>query len=265
MKKSYTKEQIIEAISYWTRQLKLMTESYNKCIDALINEFGHDIVTSRNFNYNLTKDDLKRIYDILNFTLFNNKLGLIRLEYWPEGFIIDKLNENAIKSGVFDQKISSIPCYGVFSAVCKDIVDKNGNITDININEEIIILNKTYLKDCIFIFAVASICHEMIHYYDRFSKEFHDKQLNASQTNDDFDSHKDVIFQQMMKEANEHGINVTDTLKNVQFKTANENARYVLERVIGENDDSQTHINANDNRYTMRAKGSRKFVFAEFD
>ena len=44
--KQYTKEQIFEAISYWTRQLKLMTESYNNCVDALINEFGHDLVVS---------------------------------------------------------------------------------------------------------------------------------------------------------------------------------------------------------------------------
>lgn len=242
-----------------------MDESCSKCVDALINEFGHDCVVSREYSYNLTKEDLKRIYDVLNFTLFKNDLGLIRLEYWPEGFVVDKLNENALKSGVFGKKISAAPCYGVFSAVCKDVLDKDGNIVDIKINDEIIMLNKTYLKDCIFIFAVASICHEMIHYCDRFTKEFHDKQLKASQTDEDFDSHQDELFQQMMKEANAQGINVVETLKGVPFKTANGNARYVLENVIGEDEDSGTFVNANEHRYTIRAKGSHMFMFAEFD
>ena len=93
--KQYTKEQISEAISYWTCQLKLMTESYNNCVDALINEFGHDLVVSNEKTYNLSKEDLARMYDVLNFTLFDNSLKSIRLEYWPEDLIVDKLNENA--------------------------------------------------------------------------------------------------------------------------------------------------------------------------
>lgn len=265
MKKQYTREQITEAISYWTRQLKLMDESCSKCVDALINEFGHDRVVSREYDYNLTKEDLKRIYDVLNFTLFRNDLGPVRLEYWPEGFVVDKLNENSVKSGDLETKFDSAPCYGAFSAVCKDVLDKDGNIVDIVISDDIIMLNKTYLKDCIFIFAVASICHEMIHYCDRFTTEFHDKQLAASQTKGDFDSHKDELFQQMMKEANAQGINVTETLNDVPFKTANGNARYTLKSVIGEDEDTQTFINANEHRCTLRAKGSHKFMFVEFD
>ena len=46
---------------------------------------------------------------------------------------------------------------------------------------------------------------------------------------------------------------------------SNENARYVLKNVIGEKEDCQTFVNANEHRYTMRAKGSHTFVFAEFD
>lgn len=265
MKKQYTKEQIVEAISYWTRQLKLMDESCSKCVDALINEFGHDRVVSREYSYNLTKEDLKRIYDVLNFTLFRNDLGPIRLEYWPEGFVVDKLNENALKSGDLDTRFDSAVCYGTFSAVCKDVLDKDGNIVDIKISDEIIMLNKTYLKDCIFIFAVASICHEMIHYCDRFTKEFHDKQLKASQTGEDFNSHQDELFQQMMEEANAQGVNVVETLKGVPFAKANENARYTLKSVIGEDEDRQAFVNANEYRCTIRAKGSHMFMFAEFD
>lgn len=51
-------------------------------------------------------------------------------------------------------------------------------------------LNRDTIKTCAFIFVVARICHEMIHYYDRFTKEFHDKQLNHIITNKGFDSYK---------------------------------------------------------------------------
>ena len=243
----------------------MINESYNNCVDALIDEFGHDLVTSNEKTYNLTKEDLKRIYDVLNFTLFDNELKSIRLEYWPENLIVDKLNENAKKSGIFDKKTNEMPGAGVFSAVCKDVLDKDSNIIDIKIYDEIIMVNKAYMKNCIFIFAVAVLCHEMIHYYDRFTKEFHDKQLKASQTQVDFDSHKDQIFQEMMKEANEKGIHVVESLEGIPFKLANLNARYVLKNVIGEDEDCTTFVNANEHRYTMRAKGSHSFVFAEFD
>ena len=68
------------------------------------------------------------------------------------------------------------------------IVDKDGNVVDIKIQDEIIMLNKTYMSNCIFIFAVAVLCHEMIHYYDRFTKEFHNKQLKAFQLSYEFAS-----------------------------------------------------------------------------
>ena len=43
-----------------------MNESYNIVIDALINDFGYDLVTSKEFNYTLTQKDLKKIFNILN-------------------------------------------------------------------------------------------------------------------------------------------------------------------------------------------------------
>ena len=55
-----------------------MNESiYNNVIDALISEFGKDIVLSREFNYNLTQSDLKKIFNILNLYLFENKINWV--------------------------------------------------------------------------------------------------------------------------------------------------------------------------------------------
>lgn len=69
----------------------------------------------------------------------------------------------------------------------------------------------------------------------------------------------------MMKDANAQGVNVVETLNGVQFKTANGNVRYTLKSVIGEDEDMQTFINANEYRCTLRAKGSHKFMLVEFD
>lgn len=96
-------------------------------------------------------------------------------------------------------------------------------------------------------------------------KEFHDKQLKASQIQEDFDSHEDQAFREMMKEANAECMHVVRSLEGIPFKLANANARYVLKNVIGEDEDCTTFVNANECRYTMRAKGSHSFVFAEFD
>lgn len=265
MKNRYTKKQIVEAIAYWTQQLKLMTESHKKCVDALVSEFGRKLVYSKKYDYNLTKTDLKKIYNILNYTLFSNALGQIQLEYWPERLVVNKLNENALKSGVIGKQKKRAPCYGAYSAVCRDVLDKRGKIVDISISDDVIMLNKTYLKDCIFIFAVASICHEMIHFYDRFTDEFHNNQLKASQTGIGFDSHKDILFQHMMEQANKNGINVVETLANTPFELANSSARYALKNVLGEEDGSDTHVNAGYGRITIRAKGSHSFVFMELD
>lgn len=71
--------------------------------------------------------------------------------------------------------------------------------------------------------------------------------------------------EQMMKDANAQGVNVVETLKGVPFAKANENARYTLKSVIGEDEDRQAFVNANEYRCTIRAKGSHMFMFAEFD
>ena len=55
MNSYYTKQQIVEVIKHWKSVLKRMDESvYNNVIDALIAEFGKDVVLSKEFNYTLT-------------------------------------------------------------------------------------------------------------------------------------------------------------------------------------------------------------------
>ena len=44
MKKSYTKQQIVEVIKYWQNVLKRMDESKSPLLDSCSKEFGEDVV-----------------------------------------------------------------------------------------------------------------------------------------------------------------------------------------------------------------------------
>lgn len=60
----------------------------------------------------MTQADLKKMFIALNDTLFNKKLKLIRIEYWDENRIVDKLNKYDIES-VSDATHVSADFYGV--------------------------------------------------------------------------------------------------------------------------------------------------------
>lgn len=241
--RQYTRQQIEKTIDYWAKQLHLMNETKSKAIDALVDEFGHDVVFSEYMDYNLSQDDCEKIFDILNKHLFDNSLKPVKIFLWPQNKAIELLKKNAAESGKPNQNYDNAEFYGTYTGVCKDIKDENENIVDVQMSKEAIVMNSTKLTTCTFIFAVACICHEMIHHYDRFTKEFHDKQLKASQTNDTFDSHEDAAFQAKMEEANQNGINVEKNFKKLgSYINANGKARYVLRKEIGEDEDDRSFI-----------------------
>lgn len=79
MERQYTREQIVKAIKYWSNVLQRMDEDESNAhsrevVDALIEEFGADVVKSQQLTYRLNDEDLKKIFDILNKHLFGGKL-----------------------------------------------------------------------------------------------------------------------------------------------------------------------------------------------
>ncbi len=271
-KKRYTKEQIVKAIKYWSRVLQRMGEEEankksNAIIDALITEFGEDVVKSDQLNYRLNDNDLKKIFDILNKNLFDGKLPDVRLRYIPEQMVVNRLNDNLLMSEIFDTTYDHTDCYGVHSAICTDLHDMTGEVKDIVVDDDIIMINSSKLRKCIFIFAVATICHEMIHYCDRFSREYHDLALYASKTKTNLgDTHGDLVFELKMKEANENGIQVVKNFTaQDNFVDINLKARYHLKSVIGENIEKNNIVSKNDHTVIIRSSNSDKFFIAEFD
>lgn len=235
-------------------------------IDELVNVFGHDVVFSTSFDYMLNEDDCIKIYSILNKYLFNNKLKMIEIHCWPEDKIVERLNANKLNSD-YDDKAPRIdaPCYGVASGICKCVKDSSGKLVDIDILDDVIMMNVSRLTACTFIFAVACICHEMIHYYDSMTRQYHDNYVEASVNGSNFDSHEDDAFVQKSDEAAEHGIDIEKDLSWSTYENTNRKARCFLHQRIGESEDDG--INVFDNGHTLIISNMKTDIsfFAHFD
>ena len=70
-------------------------------------------------------------------------------------------------SGDKNSEVKNIKCLGVSTSICTDVFGKNNELIDIRIRDEYLIINSSEMKNIIFIFAIAVICHEMIHVYDQ--------------------------------------------------------------------------------------------------
>lgn len=246
-----------------------MDESvYNNVIDALVDEFGKDVVLSKEFNYTLTQQDLKKIFSILNKYLFNNEIKFLPVVLWPMSKLVDKLNYHAKMSGPENKDIKSIECLGVHSAICTEVYDSNHEIIDVKIRDHYLIINSSEVNNSIFIFAVAVICHEMIHAYDhQTSTEIHDMVLEWERFHEVEPAvHETEVFKRKMKEANDNGVNVVASLSTDNtHKVDNIQARYVLENVIGEAENPDVEVIEGKQNLYFRNKKTGYGYFIHFD
>ena len=269
MKKQYTKKQIVEAIKHWESVLKRMDESvYNNVIDALVDEFGKDVALSKEFNYTLTQQDLKKIFSILNKHLFGNEIKFLPVVLWPMSKLVEKLNYHAKMSGDENEEFKNVQCLGVHTAICVPIIDDNNEIIDVKFRDNYLIVNSSKIKNVIFIFAVAVICHEMIHAYDyQYSNETHDLALEWEKNHMQRpDFHNTKIFKNKMNEANDNGINVVTQLSSDESHVVdNIKARFVLKNTINENDKPDLIVCQSEQDILMLNKKTGYGFFAHFD
>lgn len=246
-----------------------MNESvYNNVIDALIAEFGKDVVLSTKFNYTLTQQDLKKIFKILNFHLFDNKIKFLPVVLWPMEKLVDKLNYHAKMSSDENKEVKKLKCVGVHTAICIPINNDNDELIDIKFRDEYLIINSSEVRRDMFIFDVAIICHEMIHTYDyQHSNEIHDIELDWEKNGKCIpDFHNTKIFNSKMNEAVQNGINVVKKLSADESHIEdNIQARYVLKGVIGENENPDIIIRQSAQDLLMINKKTGYGFFAHFD
>lgn len=182
--------------------------------------------------------------------------------------LVDKLNYHAKMSGPRNEDIKSIKCLGVNSSICNEIYDNDGEIVDVKIRDHYLIINSSEMSNTIFIFAVSVICHEMIHAYDhQASNEIHAMVLEWEKYHKkEPDTHKTRIFKRKMKEANDNGINVVETLSaDETHKVDNIQARYVLETVVGESENQDVEILKGKQNLYFRNKKTGRGYFIHFD
>lgn len=272
MERQYTREQIVKAIKHWSRILQRMDETNadkraSTVVDALIAEFGEDRVKPAKTDYKLNDHDLDKIFTILNANLFENRLKKPILKYIPEQNVVNRLNDALLCSEAFDKSYSESNCYGVYIATANDTRDKHGKTNGVHLTDDSIIMNSSYLTSCMFIFAVASVCHEMIHYYERCLPGFEDLYFKQSTGLEKVcDPHDTETFEKKMAEANAAGIGVVKQYPDKSnFVERNLNAHYKLETILGEEQDSTTAVYESGGMVIVRAKGSSKSALFNFD
>ena len=149
------------------RRYKLIFEKKNPLIVAIDKEFG-EYYWNVDFIYEPNKKDLDRMFDIVNETMFGNKLPKLDVKLMHE-------NHDGI--------------YGSFCALCID--EKTNKIIELD-KPFITVIN--WGKDN-FSNVLDTLCHEMIHAYDYYygpAKKYHGKALkivDGKQLVEDYEIH----------------------------------------------------------------------------
>lgn len=196
--KLYTKQQIQEAISFWTKIL----ENTSPLIDALVEDFGYDVVFSDK-KIIPTLKIIEDIYGIINVHLFNNALTKCPIENDKDGKC--KIDNAAMKY------------YDVLYTDSKDHPTKYILLTQVGQDSEgnIFYPPRIFISDYILssktsIIALASmIAHEMIHQYVDEHGNGVQRQYENDYMNKSYDPHKEEFEQWMNIANNKYGLNVT--------------------------------------------------------
>lgn len=151
------------------------------------------------------------MFDVFNLYLFDNKLtDNILIKCLPYDGIckLAKTIYDKYKKQIDDEYVPPPPSiYGMhFAIVLNDIFTYNDPL--IFADEEILFLNESVIGNKSFALYASSLCHEMIHYYDRLFGEYQDKYKAYFISKKKPNLHDTPTFEQKMKEANDNYIDV---------------------------------------------------------
>lgn len=170
MNHKYTRQQIIESIKYWKNVLKTLDESKSPLLDAFAEKFGKNVVFSRQ-PYVLTNQCAIEIAKILNDVLFDSKIVTFPdIKVLTYGQFCKEYR--FCESNYCNKPFYKIICpKNVFFGDHYIVIENDLNTLKPNDNliysHEIIFLNLDKLKYRSFIMNAATLCHELIHTYDR--------------------------------------------------------------------------------------------------
>ena len=215
----YSRQQILEKLEFWKKELAKIDESKSHLIDALINKFGEKVVRSEERNIILTTNLCYDILDVLNPLLFDGILKHIPIKCMKFDSIIADCKKNDNKHEIHDYDYNIKDPFGLFATY---IETEDPTVKDLGLNDKlvskdpVIYINYDKVYKTTFIFAVATLCHELIHYYDSLVGEYIEiKRMVAmgkiDKKNEAKVEHETKTFVDKLSEANSESVNVIVT------------------------------------------------------
>lgn len=238
MKYTYTKKQIVESIKYWQKILKQMNESKSQLLDICIKQFDEDIIFSNEQLFELTEQNIKILFKILDNWLFASKLSSIKdLKL----FIGNPVQLNSIILDYSNYIPIDLTKYvALYQPDRYDYTIDGKRIS--TIRKDAIFINIDFHDYTTFSYIFQALCHEMIHAYDmHFGKLFHYMMwaLNTGAPPEiiDYNSHFTKVFKQKRNDfLNETNIEIMINANNKDFdelcKKAAENISLLKENDI---------------------------------
>ena len=197
--KRYTRRQIREAIEFWTKIL----ENTSPLIDALVEEFGYDIVFGDAKIVPILKT-IEKLYSIINVYAFDSKLKACPIEKDIDGKCLADDASMEFCNVLYTDSKENPTKYIVLDQIGKD---DHGNV----FYPLRMIVSDEILNSHIALIALTSIvAHEMIHQYvneigNRLKTQFESDYV----THKVYDEHMGE-FEDWMNAINaKHGLNIT--------------------------------------------------------
>lgn len=198
----YSRQQILEKLEFWKRELVKIDESNNKLIDALISCFKTTDLF-KDTNTKMSSRTLNLCYDTLNKYFFSSKLSKIPIIY---------ASDSEAREFLISRKMKSNELPKVFFGTHSVLYDNNPATLkwndELKLHDDVIVLNASHIDGRSIAFLVACMCHEMIHYYDRLFGEYCSFAKYSIITKIDKDVHNTMTFETKKEEANDLGVNV---------------------------------------------------------
>ena len=233
---------ISKNIEYWSSLIGL-NESSSVLLDNLAKVFGSDVV----FNIkkiSITDELMEKLFDALNDYLFHGKLEMIPV----------KCISFQEASKVLTDRGSSPPSedfLGVHSVVLFN-EDKVSRESKLDLRNDIILLNRSNVDNRSFVFVAATLCHEMIHLYDRFFGEYEKLVRFEVLSGIPTDPHADSTFKHFMNLANEENLNVIPYMHTTDIEMIDYETMEKMISSIYESDEVSSKYNSKFNNDKVR-------------
>lgn len=232
MKKTYTKRQILEAITYWQNALKEMNENRQTLLMCLRRKFG-DAVDNQHVMLIQTQFE-KKMYKILNVFMFDNMLNAIPIKLMSIDDIIEDLHQQDKNNGIqyqdYDDKKES---YGFYTnlATIDSNYPENKQIFSLKYDHHMIYLNADLCNGLSFIKQTAVLCHEMIHYFDALYGQYKKQHQLSYLKNRKFDDHSTSTFIKMKRKARKMEIPVSSFIQDDWTGMSDEEFMKAIEKI----------------------------------